>query len=266
MSFEIGRFDDISLEDYHKMEGWSKSALDKVHKSMAHYFESLTNKETTAALEFGSAFHSKVLTPELFQKEYVIEPVFGDLRTKAAKELRAQFILENPNKKSINFESAAKIDLMAESIFDHPVASQLLTEGDAEHSFFWVDDKTGFKCKARPDYVRRDGIIIDLKTTSDASWFGFQKSIVNYRYHAQGGHFTNGVSKVTGSNYNTFILIAIETEAPYNVACYNLDEDSLNVGRKSIEMDFDKILEYEKTEWGGYPCMIMDMHLPPWAN
>jgi hypothetical protein len=264
--FEVGRFDDISLEDYHKMDGWSKSALDKVHKSMAHYFESKKEQMTSPALEFGSAFHSKVLTPDLFQKEYVIEPDFGDLRTKAAKELKASFLMENINKKGLDFESATKIELMSQAVFNHPVANQLLTDGDAEHSFFWIDDQTKLQCKARPDYVRRDGIIIDLKTTSDASWFEFQRSIVKYRYHAQGGHFTNGVSKVMGSDYGTFILIVIESSAPYNVAVYNLDEDSLNLGRTSIKMDFDKILAYEKTQWTGYPCMIMDMFLPPWAN
>jgi hypothetical protein len=34
-----GKYDDISLPEYHKMPEWSKSMLDHINKSPAHYIE-----------------------------------------------------------------------------------------------------------------------------------------------------------------------------------------------------------------------------------
>lgn len=269
MEFKTGRFDDISLTDYHAMDGWSKSSLDKVHRSMAHYFASKEKKESSAAMEFGSAFHCAVLTPNLYQAEYVVTPDFGDLRTKAGKEARANFELANIGKRSISWDDAAKIEAMQKAVFDHPVAGQLFEHGDAEHSFFWIDEQSGLRCKVRPDYVRRDHkLIIDLKTTENASYFDFQRSIVKYRYHTQGAFFCDGVSIVENGPYEQFLLVAVETSAPYNVAIYALDKDALNVGRTSYRMDLNKIYAYEKSEdkWAGYTVQIQEMLLPAWVN
>jgi hypothetical protein len=269
MEFKIGRFDDISLENYHKMEGYSKSALDKVHKSMAHYFENLESpKEQTEAMLIGSAFHCKVLTPDIFDEQYAVAPDFGDLRTKSNKEAFEEFKNDNIGKHIIKSDKGKALIEMSQSVLSHPVASQLLTDGDAEHSFFWIDKKTQLKCKCRPDYLRRDKIVIDLKSTDDASYFSFQRSIVNYRYHVQAAFFCDGITDVTKVIHNTFILIAVENKPPYAVAVYNVDPDAINTGRIGYQIDLDKIVEYYKSEikWAGYPCMIQEMLLPNWVN
>jgi hypothetical protein len=268
LEFTTGRYDNLSLEQYHReCKGWSKSALDKVNRSMAHYLESCRNPpEPTHAQALGSAFHCRVLTPELYESQYAIEPIL-DKRTKAGKEMFADFQAENMGKTLISAGDAALVEQMASSVLCHPVASQLLTDGDAEHSFFWTDPKTNLPCKCRPDYLRRDGIVIDLKKTVDASWFAFQRSIVNYRYHVQGAFFCDGVSHVTKELYNSFILIAVEDKPPFAIGIYRLESEALNVGRTAYEMDLAKVVEYEKDKsWAGYPVYIQDMFLPAWVN
>lgn len=268
MEFKVGRFDDISLKEYHHMPGWSKSALDLVNQSMAHYLHNLENpKEQTEAMAFGSALHCKVLTPELFDKEFYVWQKLPR-NTKEGKAAWAKAVCEAGGRSIIDYEQLARIEAVSNAVLSHPVASQLLCDGSAEQSFMWIDKRTGLQCKARPDYFRNDKICLDLKTTEDASYFEFQRKITNYRYHVQGSFFADGITESIGELCNTFILIAVETSAPYNVAIYRLDDDALSVGRGSYQRNLDTVKEFFESEdkWPGYPVHIQDMILPPWTK
>jgi exodeoxyribonuclease VIII len=270
MDITTGRYDNISIEQYHReCPGWSKSALDKVNRSMAHYFASKETKEQTPAMLFGSAFHCAVLEPSRYDLEYCVEPEV-DKRTKEGKAKYAEFIQLTLGLTPISGGSAESIAKMRDAIYSHPTAGALFNAGDAEHSFFWTDPKTGLLCKCRPDYLRKDNIVVELKTTSDASYFSFQKDIAKYRYYVQGAFFCDGISSVIKESVNEFIVVAIEKEEPYGIGIYKLDEDCLNIGRAAYRMDLQKIVAYENTpdndKWAGYPEFVQDMFLPGWVN
>ena len=263
----LGRYDDISLEQYHNdCPGWSKSSLDLVHRSMAHYLAN--EKKKTEALIFGSAFHSSILTPDLYKKEFCIMPEC-DRRTTVGKQIYAQFQIENIGKEIITNEQSDSIKKMTESIFSHPIAKNLFNSGDAEHSFFWNDKETGLKCKCRPDYLRTDEICIELKSTKDASYDSFTKDVANYRYYVQGAYFKDGINN-SGSGCKEFIICAVESAPPYNVALYRLDDEALIVGRAMYRADLQRVKKFfevdENERWAGYVPVINDLYLPPWIK
>lgn len=73
---EPGIYDNITNHDYHTGPGISKSGLDLVAKSPAHYYHAknaANDNEPTVAQAFGTAFHSMLLEPGEFQKTYVVE-------------------------------------------------------------------------------------------------------------------------------------------------------------------------------------------------
>lgn len=73
---EPGIYPDIPNSDYHKGPGISKSGLDLIAKSPAHYYHAVNaanDNEPTAAQALGTAFHTLLLEPEVFKKEYVVE-------------------------------------------------------------------------------------------------------------------------------------------------------------------------------------------------
>lgn len=75
-----GIYHNISNEDYHGGEGISKSGLDLIAKSPAHYkavIDGITVREPTKAQALGTAFHELLLEPELFWFKYV-EPLKRD--------------------------------------------------------------------------------------------------------------------------------------------------------------------------------------------
>ena len=72
-----GIYYDISNEDYHKGAGISKSGLDLIAKSPAHYkavIDGITVREPTKAQSLGTAFHELLLEPDLFWSKHV-EPL-----------------------------------------------------------------------------------------------------------------------------------------------------------------------------------------------
>lgn len=268
---KIGKYDNISLEQYHKMEGWSKSSLDKISKSPAHYLEAKSNpKEPTAAMAFGSALHCAVLTPELYESEYVVAPIC-DRRTKEGKATWQEFVDKSAGKSIIDYDTSGKVELMKKTIFSHPLASSLLKSGEAEQSFFWEDPRTKLLCKVRPDYLRNDNVCIDLKTASSADFFEFQRSAYKFRYHVQGAFFIDGIFHSTGRQCDEFVLIVIETEPPFGLMVFVLDDDAINIGRVTYQRDLDTVVD-----WQEHPELYaavykeslspVELSLPPWAN
>lgn len=72
-----GIYNNISNEDYHSGPGISKSGLDLIAKSPAHYkavIDGITVREPTAAQALGTAFHELLLEPDVFWAKYA-EPL-----------------------------------------------------------------------------------------------------------------------------------------------------------------------------------------------
>lgn len=245
--------------EYHSHPAVSKSVLDKIAKSPLHaraYLDG-TRDEPTPAMNFGTALHTCALEPERFADEYAV--FTGDRR---AKDGKARY--EELQARNATIISAADFDAITEmvtSIRHHPTAAQLLQTGIAEASVFWTDHATGLECKCRPDWWAREaGMVVDLKTCEDASPEAFSRSVAAYRYHVQAAHYSNG----TGAS--RFVFIAIEKKAPYAVAVYELDRESLELGRQGRDRDLATYAACARAGvWPGYATKIQELSLPGWA-
>ena len=80
--------ENMSNADYHAHSAISKSGLDLIEKSPAHFF--YAEREKTKEMVIGSAFHDLVLLPETFNELYIIKPAEMNFSTKAGKEWKQQ--------------------------------------------------------------------------------------------------------------------------------------------------------------------------------
>ncbi len=246
----------------------SKGALDKVRRSPAHYAAWLAGlaDETSDALDFGKAFHCASLEPELFAERYTIEPTFGDCRKKENKANRDAWRKENEGALLLSMNDHLACRAMAESIRKHPVASRLLEGGDRELTVRWRDEATGLECKARADQYRPDRrLVVDVKTTEDASPDGFRKSVARYGYHRQAALYREGFA-AAGAPVDFFLFVAVEKVAPFAVGVYALDADAEKRGRDSVREDLAKLADcIERDVWPAYSDSILTLDLPAWA-
>lgn len=65
-----------------------------------------------------------------------------------------------------------------------------------------------------------------------------------------------------------FILIAVEKTAPFAVAVYKLDEETLEFGRLEYKKDLQTYDLHQKNpdRWPGYDMNVQTMVLPRWAK
>jgi PDDEXK-like domain of unknown function (DUF3799) len=252
----------MTNQEYHsKTDFLSKSLLDQLHKSPAH-FQAYINgqkKEATSAMNFGSLVHSVLFD----QDNFAIMPTC-DRRTKEGKLLYEAFLQDAQGKELlVTEEQHEQALLIAQSIAKHPKAAALLSsEGIAEAPVFGQLEGVNFKCK--PDfYNTKFNVLVDLKTTNDASPTEFAKSVWNYRYHVQAAIYMDL------TNAKRFFFIAVEKEAPFNVEVYELDEESISIGRAAYLADIETYKKCLETDnWHGYTeePAIHVISLPSWAK
>jgi hypothetical protein len=269
----------ITNAEYHAKElGMvSKTALDLVERSPAHYKAWIDGGEEapTDALRFGSTFHCALLEMARFQDSHYVVPKFGDCRKKENKAARDAWRTANgwvdddvgiPGKTQISDEEFSDIEGMVLSVVGHPLAGKMLADGEPELTVRWRDAHTGLECKARPDYyVRKRRMVVDVKSTFDASFDGFKKSIANYNYHVQAALYRDGL-EACGERVEHFLFVAVEKKPPYALAVYTLDAQAAAKGYDIARTGIEKLAECMRTgEWPSYPATIQTINLPAWA-
>jgi len=215
--------------EYHAHPALGSSNLKQILKN-PYAFATGIKQEQTAAMALGSAVHTLVLEPHKFGEEFAVAPEY-DARTKEGKEIKAAFEASCIGKtilKADEYERAKTCSEIAKQI-----AGRFFKGGVAESSFFSEFDGTAVKC--RPDYYLEDlGIIVDVKTTADASPDGFIKSVANFGYYLQAAFYMD-VLQSLGKNADKFMFVAIETKEPFMVGLYTLDSVSIDFGRSEYK-------------------------------
>ena len=250
---------DISNADYHADPAVSASHLKTVMQSPYHYWSRYLDPDRvamapTAAMRLGSLTHCAVLEPDELTKRYQLAP---DRRTKEGKAAVVEMA-------AAGIEAVSEADLaqalqMADAVRSNSTAALLLSNGQAEQSFWWDDIATGMRCKCRPDWF--DGeTIVDLKTCQDASAAGFAKAVAQWSYQVQAAHY------LCGTLAKRFIFCAVEKTAPYAVGVYELDAEAMVHGSVLRHNALQRIQDCRAiNEWPGYTDGIQTLQLPGWA-
>ena len=257
---------------YHAHSAVSKSHLDLVAKSPLHYWSRYLDpnrvpQEPTAAMAIGSAVHTHVLELDQWDAQYVVAPAGIDRRTKVGKAEWEVFQTAIGTRTVISREDADLVMRIGRSVLSHPAAAYLLgLPGKAETTHMWIDEISGLQCKCRPDWLLDDGsMIVDLKTTEDASPKEFQRSIAKWRYHVQASWYLDGLQHATGKRPEQFVFIAVEKKPPYACAVYVADQQMIEIGRDTARRDLDKLNVCKAADyWPGYSDGIEQINLPPW--
>jgi exodeoxyribonuclease VIII len=159
-----------------------------------------------------------------------------------------------------------RIIAIQNSVYAHPLARELLIGGMAEQSYFATDPETGVKVRCRPDYSNH-GLLIDLKTTTDASAEGFARSAYAYRYYQQAAFYTDVFQWAGGGPVFDFYFIAVEKVAPFAVQVFKASPQFIARGREAYRAALNLYADCLATGiWPGYSDASTDLELPAWAE
>ena len=135
----------ISNAEYHALDYVSKSHLDEVNKSAFHYWDRYINPdrvipEPTKQMLLGSAMHTMVLEPDIFENEYLVESANAPKRPTAAQRNAKKpsnqtldviaywekFDKKANGKNLISNDDYQRLTIMRKRILDHPAANTIL--------------------------------------------------------------------------------------------------------------------------------------------
>ena len=253
----------ITNAEYHGIKTHISSTGVRTFKKNKKQFEyGLTHElvKQTKAMADGTAIHAFLLERAVFDSDFAIKPADMRLNTKEGKK----WAIDNKNKIIIDFDLGSNLFEIEKSVLNSPAKLIYDIKGQAELSYFW-DDLGLVKGKCRPDWISDDGnIVVDIKTTTDASPKGFQKSIAHWGYHLQLGWYIRGLRKL-GLPAKEFIFIAIEKTPPFSVGVYRANKEMITYANDEINNLVYEIDESLKSDdFPDYTPEILDLGLPNW--
>lgn len=265
----------MTEKEYRESPGISRSELWRLNPRTGgtpeKFLYAKENPEPpTPAMVFGTLAHLALLEPSSFVERYTFAPEGIDRRTKAGKALWAEFVEAAGDRTVVTKDDWDTVCLMADKVNEIDLARKLLC-GEHERVFRWTDETTGEECKIRVDSIRMVGgvpVIVDYKTTTDASFNAFARKCVNMGYDFQAGMYTEGVEIVSGMKPR-FVFIVQETEPPFAVNILEADDEFIQRGRDLFRELLGIYHECKTTNnWYGYlgpEAVIGRLSLPPWA-
>ena len=258
---------DAGREAYVAIPGMNWSTLKHMARSPKHFQFRLKHPEPEKpAYKVGRAFHCALLEPATFTERYVVEPDFGDLRTKAGKARRDAWHPEG--REPLSQDDMKTILAMAAAVREHKVARALLDVIVPEKTIEWKDEETGLACKARLDMLGPD-FLADVKTSRDPAPHAFARDASTHMYHGQAAFYFDGARTLglIPKDADPPFLIVPEKEEPYDVVVMRLHRNlALAPGRALYRRLLRRFLECEAAGWWpGLAPELKILELPPWA-
>jgi hypothetical protein len=260
--------------EYHARPEVGSSQLKEILRSPAHFFTKYRAPDRvpfdpTPAMQFGTVVHSAILEPDTLASVVIAMPDDApDKRSKDGKAWHEAFAREANGRIILSADRYADAIACANTVRADATCAALLSDCEFEQSGFWIDSESRVPCKFRPDAIKRNrSIIVDVKTTADASADAFSKSIANFRYDLSAAHYLEGSLQAFDSQPHSFVFIAVETEPPYALACYRADPTVTSKGDHDRRRALKRYAECDASGvWPGYDAGIWPISLPKWAR
>jgi exodeoxyribonuclease VIII len=224
----------ISNDDYHVGPGLSRSDLMAFIKGPNYFKHYRKDKKSSRAMATGSAFHSMLLEPEEFRKDYVVAPDGINFATKAGKEFK-----ELHNTKTVmKGQEYDRLNEMAIAVQTHPVVTPLLDGLKEKAMWFKFND---VELKTKPDLITiKDKVyIVDFKTTRDLSERKMKYSIRDHGYDIQLAMVSMGLMHHGISLPMVPLIVWVENQAPYDVVVTKLRNENIMDAGLRIQLALD---------------------------
>lgn len=259
---EVKIFTDLSNELYHDSVGIScsklKLFLECPAKYRAQYISGTMPEVQKTAFDLGSAVHIATLEPHRLAETVICQPEDIKQRRGAAWEA---FEAANQGKLILKPADYQLINMANKSVAEHPYASLLIKNGQAETSIYKRDEETGLIIKCRPDY-RMDGLLVDVKTAASAEPRKFGFDAKKFGYHIQDAMYRD-ISGVP-----EFAFLVIENKAPCIVtAPVIMSDEAKRLGYLKYRDGLRRLKHAIETNvWEGYTSEPVYVGLTGWEE
>jgi hypothetical protein len=252
---ERDRYDTIARVNFSKLKWMARSP--------AHYRHALTEPyDDTDAKKVGRVVHVAAFEPERFLNSIAV----WDGGTRRGKDWDA-FRERNEGKELLTVNEHERCKAIQAAVRADATAMRYVTKGKGEVSMLWSSfvGEEAIACKGRIDFDAVEALA-DLKTTRDASPATFGRQAFALHYHTQAAWYVDGYERATGIR-KPYVIVAVESEAPYVVQTYRVPDHYLELGRIEYRGWLDTLSFCgAQSYWPAYSDgSELELELPRWA-
>lgn len=262
---------DLPMSAYRAHPGVSASDLKNLKRSAA--YAKLRPSKPTAAKDWGTAVHTAILEPDKLAERYGQDPekpgVGGypggwrnttDYKARCAEQMAKGYV------GLLTAQELLGLAAIAAQVRRHEIG-KLLHEipGHREASVFVGDEATELGCKLRPDWLSVESrTVVDVKSAEDHTAGPFSRACERYDYHISAAFYLDKLGEALGIENYPFLVV--NSEPPYEVEVYTLDEDSIEQGRHEYRRLLNRYAECLRSDsWPMGSGVIQEIRLPQWA-
>lgn len=171
---------------------------------------------------------------------------------------------------------------MASSVRSHASVRALYTRPHVcEQTILWRTDPIYYEVDGEPREstllvrIRVDAmfdfgetlLVPDIKTTDNAEISAFRRSCAKYRYHVQAALYRDAIAALHPDRHVHFMFVAVMKSAPFESACYDLDDDFVQRGRNQYQDAMVDLLRRRETgDWlADWQRSVHTLEAPKWA-
>lgn len=229
MSFKLQKGVNVcSNAEYHSdREYLSSSKLKLLLKDPADFYRQHIQGNSVqlagAHLDEGTAIHTALLEPELFESEIA---VFSGWRKQG--DAYEQFCADNSDKLILSTPQKHRVDVAVKAAQRRPELLELLKGGLPEHTC--ATELLGVPVKARADYINIDkGYILDLKTTRHPAGSDlFKLTVAEYYYQLSAALYCQVMYDQYRKLFDFYFGVYSKTDEQWDV--YKASSDTLVQG------------------------------------
>lgn len=272
-----GIYPNVPESVYRAHEGISQSELKEFGNAATPlHFKALKPKEATPDMEFGTVCHAAILTPELFDQSYHLQPEEYEAEVKGKKVMKPwhngadackEWVKSHSDRPIMTVEKIERVKKIAERIRYIPEVKAALENGMKEVAHLKLDPETGLMMKCRADLMATDqaGLtwIFDFKKVQSggATHAEFSKSAADYGYFIQAHYYLT----VTGAS--KFVFVPFDDSEPFDACLFEPDRDSLILGYRKWRRLLNDYARCKREDiWPGYPSSIQTLTAPKWMK
>jgi exodeoxyribonuclease VIII len=239
--------------EYHANPAVSNSTLSRFLQSPRL---TRTPLKRTPSMRWGTLVHTFLLEPHLVATEWAVMPEGLD-KGKGAKERKEQFAIESEGKEVVKHEEYESLVAIRDAVFADEFAGALLSDKGniVEQSYFWKHEATGYDLRCRPDFIRPDGILGDVKTSASVTPRKFNSSFFDLGYHRQSAMYGDGIEANLGTlpSQTVYVVISGDEAPEIFVQCFAVPAYVIETGRRHYNEGLQKMRAIED-KYGSDPA------------
>lgn len=238
----------------------STGAKTLVRDSPADYLHQIAHRVEKKAFDMGRAAHELILEGGLKSVE-VLD--FDSFRSKAAQEARDKVYAAGGT--PMLERDLADAREMEAAVRSHERASALISDGQAEVSALVWDEEYNIHFQVRYDWLRNDGLIVDLKTSRAGNPNDFNREIANFYYHLQASLYLRA-AEILGLKPQGYRWVVVQSDAPHNVFVVEYSEIDRLTGDQRMHTALRKYADgIHQGLWPAFPDLYLS-ELPAYAS